>query len=380
MSLDVRDFGAVGDGSTDDTAAIQAALDASVGGEVRVPASDGEYIISSPLSITKRVRLVGDGGVTSSESYRPGNTFRGSVIRQTSADTTAIIASGLDAYLTQIDALHIEGPRTNGPGNAGVWCIDSPRGDVNVSDLSVNGFFYGLYFGEGSFYGKVHHSRFFDQTGAGVFCREGGNNHDFYSCLFSSSPYGIDLGGNLSCSIWGGSFEVHTAAAIRANGLPGPHGNPEHGDGLTISGVYFEQNTGAPDILIGDLAPVNGVLISGNYFGKSARTGPGWSIDARAGDSLTAIGNASDSTTGITSSMTNSTSIGNHMRNGGAIVGFTAGGSQGPTGPQGPPGPEGPQGPPGSGGGHSEHVIDDSGSAPPVTVLIEDETEYVYTG
>ena len=30
MSLDVRDFGAVGDGSTDDTAAIQAELDSII--------------------------------------------------------------------------------------------------------------------------------------------------------------------------------------------------------------------------------------------------------------------------------------------------------------------------------------------------------------
>jgi len=59
--LNVLDYGAVGDGVTDDTAAIQAALDAlpSDGGEVRVPA--GQYKITATLTANKRVRLVGVG-------------------------------------------------------------------------------------------------------------------------------------------------------------------------------------------------------------------------------------------------------------------------------------------------------------------------------
>jgi hypothetical protein len=59
--LNVKTYGAVGNGSTDDTAAIQAAIDAlpSAGGYVFVPA--GTYVISSPLELGEGVGIMGAG-------------------------------------------------------------------------------------------------------------------------------------------------------------------------------------------------------------------------------------------------------------------------------------------------------------------------------
>ena len=65
-SVSVKDFGAVGDGVTDDTAAIQAAIDYVNGtgtyGIVSIPPSSGEYIFTQIQNKTK-VTLLGLGGV-----------------------------------------------------------------------------------------------------------------------------------------------------------------------------------------------------------------------------------------------------------------------------------------------------------------------------
>lgn len=66
---DVRDFGAVGDGVSDDTAAIQAAIDA--GACVRIPA--GTYRVGR-LSLRSHVSIVGDGAASVLQGS-PGTTM-----------------------------------------------------------------------------------------------------------------------------------------------------------------------------------------------------------------------------------------------------------------------------------------------------------------
>jgi polygalacturonase len=57
--IDVRQFGARGDGVADDTVALQQALDLAQGGSVYVPA--GTYLISAPLRYSAGLTLTGDG-------------------------------------------------------------------------------------------------------------------------------------------------------------------------------------------------------------------------------------------------------------------------------------------------------------------------------
>jgi len=66
-TVSVKDFGAVGDGVVDDTIAIQAALNASTGGNVWFPV--GTYKVTSTLTVPSRVRLVGNSKLQGGSSH-----------------------------------------------------------------------------------------------------------------------------------------------------------------------------------------------------------------------------------------------------------------------------------------------------------------------
>jgi hypothetical protein len=74
-SISVKDFGAKGDGTTDDTAAIQAAVTASAGKALYFPA--GTYIVSDIITLVSNTVLYGDQGITTlklkAKSYPAAN-------------------------------------------------------------------------------------------------------------------------------------------------------------------------------------------------------------------------------------------------------------------------------------------------------------------
>src|SRR5213593_1661413 len=57
--VDVRAYGAKGDGVTDDTAAIQAAVTAAAGGVLQCPA--GTYLVVGTIAVTGNLRILGAG-------------------------------------------------------------------------------------------------------------------------------------------------------------------------------------------------------------------------------------------------------------------------------------------------------------------------------
>lgn len=81
---DVRQYGAKGDGVTDDTQAIQDALDeagSAAGGQCVIPAGGTEYVISSTLTVPKNVRLMGYGPRTRIQADPSNFTADSPVIR-----------------------------------------------------------------------------------------------------------------------------------------------------------------------------------------------------------------------------------------------------------------------------------------------------------
>lgn len=95
--VSVKDFGAVGDGVADDTAAIQAAVNA--GGEVFFPT--GRYLISSTITVAKTVSLLG-----SSSSF--GDTTATAELLYTGTGVALQIGDGsTKIYNVRIDTLGI---------------------------------------------------------------------------------------------------------------------------------------------------------------------------------------------------------------------------------------------------------------------------------
>lgn len=127
----VTDYGAVGDGVADDTAAVQAAIDAceaAGGGVVYLPA--GIYLVTSGLTVTAPVRLLGDG--------------KGDLQAQNAATMLKTASTTIHLLTISSDGCTVEGigfENTSAAETAGS-AIRVTQGDLNrYANFSVRGFY-----------------------------------------------------------------------------------------------------------------------------------------------------------------------------------------------------------------------------------------------
>lgn len=174
--VNVKDFGAVGDGVADDTAAIQAALNLSQGKQVFIP--EGIYKITSQLNAQDRSTIYGDNRDTSIFQYSGSSTItNGSILKFSNKSAIAVHNLGFrctDANIANNTImLHLED------------CVY-----FNVTDLSFGA---PSVTGQNSLIGIKC-----DQTTSGFVPPRG--NGVFRNILYVVEP--PDSGSNLSVGIW----------------------------------------------------------------------------------------------------------------------------------------------------------------------------------
>jgi hypothetical protein len=251
--VSVKDFGAAGDGVTDDTVAIQAALNAvkTFGGCLRFPS--GKYIVSSGLTLdltgfssdadVDGVDIIGDGDSNTSLEW----------VSATSGTILSINGgvSGAQLHLH----LRLIGLKFNGNGVGSGLSLN-----IGAFSFIERCYFYTCVYGLSCT--DVLSSRFIDcrfrfntygMQFSGATAITNPNALSFYGCHFGvNSNFGARFDQPSQISFFGGSFEGNGGAAsgaVRCGIYINSAGN-EGAVGLNCYGVYFENNQTVADIWI----------------------------------------------------------------------------------------------------------------------------------
>jgi hypothetical protein len=132
-SVSVKDFGAVGDGVTDDTVAIQAAVSSANNGEVFFPDPISYYLVTSAIVISANLSVRGTG--------------RGCVVRRNTAGD--IFQIGTAGLASRIDGVTFDKISFISPGNTGkqsainaVASTPGTKQNITIKNCWFNGFYY----------------------------------------------------------------------------------------------------------------------------------------------------------------------------------------------------------------------------------------------
>jgi hypothetical protein len=257
--VSVKDFGATGDGTTDDTTAIQAAIyyAQTNGGCVYLPA--GIYIISSSLNVQ-----INSGGLPLRRPSMRGDGAGATTILQT-ANASGIVVTGYvsnPADYMDLEDFTLQSNSVSGFGN-GISFSDSAF--VNIDNVEVKGFENGVYGIDAlsmTFTRLV--SRFningfrFESSGSGTGYTSEPNAITMLGCTIGNNTnYGGWVIGAGTFTFVGGSIESNGEGTDLSSSkwglrITNSGGNfaQQSATGFILDGVYFENNGGQANLWI----------------------------------------------------------------------------------------------------------------------------------
>lgn len=252
--INVLQFGAVGDGATDDTAAIQAALDS---GKLTITIPDGQYVVSSVLTVPKYVSLIGSGtsistdtggtiilysgtgecircaGTILATNWRKNRLADFRIRKTTQASTRAAIALianlGTTVYNVRID--------TNGAWNFDIGIVVDESQFTTIENCDIEGgvvdlMTAGVYYTNGDTY-----------TTSPISVGGETNTNRVVNTNFNSPNYGIVHDGGEGFFVTGGNFNGCHKASLRLAGL----------NEFSIDTIYAENTAGAATSMVADI-------------------------------------------------------------------------------------------------------------------------------
>lgn len=247
LRVSVRDFGAKGDGITDDAPAMQRAIDhvSQTGGIVEIPKSAGPYLLGRGLVVgASRVELVGTGGPTLRLMDGAGADGTVHVIQIAGSEGNPV--RNVRARDLVIDANYWNQPGANRPR-----AIDCRWAEeVLIERVELRRPWVGLTFGRGTRDAEAHdclvtqwHNDGFDVSADGV--TGGASQIRFVRCLAAGSPDeavgGLAGQRDDAFEIEDGCAEVELVECLAADAGGKGFGvrNHQSKNPLVISGIRF---------------------------------------------------------------------------------------------------------------------------------------------
>ena len=251
--FNVRDYGAVGDGTTDDTNAIKSAV-AAAGENNVVYFPRGRYRITDTVTMSPDSTWLGTGIDDKGTANRAGSTNH--IFADIGADVNAIVTQ----YNTRIENLAVYGRET------GVGTGIRMSGQISTRNVSVRGFDIGVALFS-MFYGDIQTLRTMHNNVGVKVINTGTHNTTFTQCRINATK----ADGTPGVGVWGNPVtELTFSGGAIENFQFGL--NALTGCQINLFGTYFEvaNELNASGTVAVNLAGANGANV--NMFGVIAYT------------------------------------------------------------------------------------------------------------